>query len=124
MLLANAFGGIALFLASLGIYGVLAYLVAPAHSRNWYSCRACQHPAGILKLVLRRVPIVAIECFWELSAPYPCKKLWPAKFYGVRPLDPLVLASVHGLASVIALAACAVPCASRNARRTHSRIEI
>src|SRR5712671_6302398 len=28
MLLANAFGGVALFLASLGIYGVLAYLVA------------------------------------------------------------------------------------------------
>jgi len=32
-----------------------------------------------------------------------------SEIYGVRPLDPLVLASVMALLTVVALAACAVP---------------
>jgi putative ABC transport system permease protein len=37
------------------------------------------------------------------------QKVIAGEIYGVRPLDPLILASVMALLTVVALAACAVP---------------
>src|SRR5690349_13249825 len=53
MLLANAFGGVALFLASLGIYGVLAYLVAQRTREIGIRVALGSTRTGILQLVLR-----------------------------------------------------------------------
>ena len=53
MLLANAFGGVALFLASLGIYGVLAYLVAQRTREIGIRVALGSTRSGILRLVLR-----------------------------------------------------------------------
>jgi ABC-type lipoprotein release transport system permease subunit len=40
---------------------------------------------------------------------YGTISLRATEIYGVRPLDPLVLASVMGLLAMVALGACAVP---------------
>src|SRR4029077_8233328 len=53
MLLANAFGAVALFLASLGIYGVLAYLVARRTREIGIRVALGSTQTGILGLVLR-----------------------------------------------------------------------
>jgi predicted permease len=110
MLLANAFGGVALFLAALGIYGVLAYLVAQRTREIGIRVALGSSRAAILGLVLREgFQLVLIGLVLGVIGAASLQKLVATEIYGVRPLDPVVLASVMVLLSIVALAACAVP---------------
>jgi putative ABC transport system permease protein len=110
MLLANAFGGVALFLATLGIYGVLAYLVAQRRREIGIRVALGSSRAGILGLVLREgFELVAIGLVLGIVGAASLQKAVASEIYGVRPLDPLVLASVMALLAIVALAACSVP---------------
>ncbi len=110
MLLANAFGGVALFLAMLGIYGVLAYLVAQ-RTREIGIRMALGSPRGnILKLVLREgFELVVVGLVLGIVGAASMQKAVASEIYGVRALDPIVLASVMLLLASVALVACAVP---------------
>jgi len=110
MLLANAFGGVALFLASLGIYGVLAYLVARRTREIGIRVALGSTRAGVLKLVLREgLQLVAIGLVLGVIGAASLQKAVATEIYGIRPLDPFVLARVMALLATVALAACAVP---------------
>lgn len=110
MLLANAFGGVALFLASLGIYGVLAYLVAQRTREIGIRVALGSTRVGILRLVLREgFELVAIGLVLGVAGAASLQKVVASEIYGVRSLDPLVLASVMALLATVVLAACAVP---------------
>jgi putative ABC transport system permease protein len=110
MLVANAFGGIALFLASLGIYGVLTYLVAQRTREIGIRVALGSTSAGILRLILREgFELFAIGMILGLVAAASLQKLVASEIYGIRPLDPLVLVSVIALVAIIALTACSVP---------------
>ena len=110
MLLANAFGVVALFLASLGIYGVLAYLVAQRTREIGIRVALGSSRVGILGLVLREgFELVAIGLVMGFVGAAFLQKAVASEIYGLRPLDPLVLASVMALLASVALAACAVP---------------
>ncbi len=110
MLLANAFGGVALFLASLGIYSVLAYLVAQRTREIGIRVALGSTGSGILKLVLREaLKLVAIGLILGVTGAAFLQKAVASEVYGVRPLDALVLTSVMALLTAVALAACAVP---------------
>lgn len=110
MLLADAFGGAALFLATLGIYGVLAYLVAQRTREIGIRVALGSTRASILKLVLREglEMVVAGLTVGIIGAGFLQKGI-ASEIYGVRALDPLVLGSVVTLLVVVALAACALP---------------
>ena len=110
MLLANAFGGVALFLAMLGIYGVLAYLVAQRTREIGIRVALGSSRANVLRLVLREgFSLVLIGLVLGIVGAVAMQKAVASEVYGVRPLDPLVLGSVMALLSLVALAACAVP---------------
>ena len=110
MLLANAFGGVALFLATLGIYGVLAYLVAQRTREIGIRVALGSSRAAILGLVLQEgFQLVVIGLILGVVGAVSLQKFVATEVYGVRPLDPLILASVMALLAVVALAACAVP---------------
>jgi putative ABC transport system permease protein len=110
MLLANAFGAVALFLATLGIYGVLAYLVAQRTREIGIRMALGSTRASILRLVLwEGFELVLIGLVFGIIGAASVQKVVASEIYGVRPLDPLVLASVMGLLAIVALAACAVP---------------
>jgi predicted permease len=116
MLLANAFGAVALFLATLGIYGVLAYLVAQRTREIGIRVALGSTRGSILKLVLREgLQLVAIGLLLGIIGALFMQRAIANEIYDVRPLDPLVLASVTVILTTVALAACAIP-ARRAAR--------
>jgi len=123
MLLANAFGGVALFLATLGIYGVLAYLVAQRTREIGIRVALGSSRAGILRLVLREgLELVVIGLVFGIVGAASLQKVVATEIYGVRPLDPLVLASVMVLLSIVTLAACVVP--ARRAMRVEPTVAL
>jgi putative ABC transport system permease protein len=123
MLLANTFGGVALFLATLGIYGVLAYLVAQRTREIGIRVALGSTRAGILRLVLREgFELVVIGLVFGIAAAASLQKVVATEIYGVRPLDPLVLASVMVLLAIVTLAACVVP--ARRAMRVEPTVAL
>jgi ABC-type antimicrobial peptide transport system permease subunit len=110
MLLANAFGGVALFLAMLGIYGVLAYLVAQRTREIGIRVALGSTRASILRMVLREgLELVVVGLVLGLVGAALMQKAVASEIYGVRPLDPFVLLSVMAVLTTVALAACAAP---------------
>ena len=110
MLLANAFGGVALFLAMLGIYGVVAYLVAQRTREIGIRVALGSTRAAILALVLREgLQLVAAGLLLGIVGAAFLQRAVASEIYGVRALDPVVLASVMAVLAGVALAACAVP---------------
>ena len=116
MLLASLFGGIALFLAAIGIYGVLAYQVA--QRRKEIGIRIALGSDG------RRIfGLIVSEGLWLLGAgvgvglggAFVIRKAMETQLFGVQPMDPVVLAAVAAVLGLVAFAACAVP-ARRAAR--------
>jgi ABC-type antimicrobial peptide transport system permease subunit len=110
MLLANAFGGVALFLATLGIYGVLAYLVAQRTREIGIRVALGSSRIAVLKMVLREgFELVVVGLILGVIGAASLQRAVASEIYGVRPLDPLVLGGVMALLTLVALAACAVP---------------
>ena len=121
MLLAALFGGIALFLAAIGIYGVLAYQVA--QRRKEIGIRLALGSDG------RRIfGLIVSEGLWLLGAgvaiglagAFAIRKAMETQLYGVQPMDPLVLAAVAGVLGIVAFAACALPARRAAAASTRS----
>ncbi len=110
LLLALAFGGLALFLSAIGIYGVLAYLVAQRRREIAIRMALGSTGAGVVRLVLRQgLVLVAIGLAAGFAGAAGLQKAIANQTYGVRPLDPLVIGGVTVLLGMIALAACALP---------------
>jgi predicted permease len=110
MLLSLCFGAVALFLAGVGIYGVLAYLVAQRTKEIGIRMALGSDAGRIFKLVFREgVGIVAfgfvlgVLCSWVLS------RYMESVLYGVRPLDPVVIALVSLTLIAVALMATTLP---------------
>ena len=110
MLLANAFGGVALFLAMLGIYGVLAHLVAQRTREIGIRVALGSSRANVLRLVLREgFVLVLLGLVLGMVGAVAMQKVVASEIYGVRPLEPVVLGGVMALLALVALAACALP---------------
>jgi predicted permease len=116
MLIGMAFGLVALFLAAVGIYGVLAYQVS--QRRREIGIRmALGSPSGtILTLVVRDgLRITAIGLAVGLVGLVGLTRAIRGLLYGVRPADPVVIAGVALTLAVVALIATLIP-ARRAAR--------
>jgi putative ABC transport system permease protein len=120
MQLAMTFAAIALLLAALGIYGVLAYSVA--ERRRELSIRmalGCTR-GGIFGLVIGdglRVTVAGLVL--GFAGALAAGRLMAAELFGVRPSDPTVLAVVAVTLGGVALLASAIP--ARRAARVDPR---
>ncbi len=116
MLLAMSFGFVALFLAGVGIYGVLAYMVTQRTREIGIRIALGSSSERIFQLIVREgVLLLALGFALGFAGTLGLSRYVESVLFGVRSLDPMVLASVAGLLAAVALVACALP-ARRAAR--------
>jgi predicted permease len=110
MTLALAFGGLALFLSAIGIYGVLTYLVTQRRREIGIRVALGCTESGIVKLVLSEgLVLVGIGLVLGIAGAIALRRALENELYGVQPLDTLVIASATALLGLVALAACLLP---------------
>jgi predicted permease len=110
MLLALAFGLLALFLAAVGIYGVLSYLVAQRRREIGIRVALGSTRGRIVKLILREgFRLVGIGLILGVIGSISLRTIIASEIYGVGSLDPLVMGSVAIVFGLISLAACMLP---------------
>ena len=110
MILLSLFSGVALLLAALGVYGVLAFSVAQRTSEFGIRLALGATPGNIAKLVLRQGSIlVAIGVSAGLAGYLALSQIVAQLLYGVAATDPLTLAIAPLILAVVALAACLLP---------------
>jgi putative ABC transport system permease protein len=109
-MLAAAFGSLALFLAAIGIYGVLAYQVTQRRREMGIRLALGSDSAGIFQLILREgATLLAVGFLFGLAGAFTLRGAISAQLYDVQPMDPFVVTLVAGLLGLVGLLACAVP---------------
>ncbi|MBA3850309.1 MAG: ABC transporter permease [Opitutus sp.] len=110
MLLLVVFAGVALALAVLGIYGVLAFSVGQRTSEFGVRMALGADRGAILRLVLRQgIGIVAAGLALGLLGYAALSSLVASQLYRVTSTDPLTLLAAPAVLAAIALAACLIP---------------
>jgi predicted permease len=116
MVLAVVFGTVALFLAAIGLYGVLAYQVSQRSKEIGIRMALGSEPRGIFALILREGLVLLGAGFGVgLALAFAARKAMATQLYGIGAMDPGVLALVAGTLAAVAFVACMVP-ARRAAR--------
>jgi putative ABC transport system permease protein len=110
MLLAMVFGFIALFLAAIGIYGVLAYLVTQRTKEIGIRMALGSSKRAVFQLILREGVLLIVSGFLVGAAgALGLRRSLEGELYGIRATDPLVLLLVVATLALVAVAACAIP---------------
>jgi len=108
--LALVFGGIALALAAIGLYGVLSYAVARRTGEIAIRMALGAQPAGVIGMILgETVSLVAGGLVVGAGLAYAASRLIDSRLYGVAPQDPLTLIAATSLLLLVALAAAYLP---------------
>jgi predicted permease len=108
--LALVFGGVALLLSAVGIYGVLAHLVT--QRRREFGIRAALGSSGaaIFALVVREgLLLIGAGLALGSVGAMAVRTSIESQLFGVSAVDPWVLLSVTGLLALVGVLACAWP---------------
>jgi putative ABC transport system permease protein len=110
MLLLLAFGGLALLLAAVGVYGVMAYAVSQRTRELGIRLALGARPGAVRALVLGEGMLLAgLGIGVGLAGALVLGRLLVGMLYGVRPTDPRVLAAVCLLLAAASVLATLVP---------------
>jgi predicted permease len=105
-----AFGALALFLASIGIYGVMAYAVSQRAQEFSIRMALGAEARDILLLALRPgVILTSTGVALGLAAAQGTTRLMGSLLFGVSPADPVTFVAVPISLAVVALLACWIP---------------
>ena len=110
MVLASNFGGPAMLLAAIGVYGVVATSVSQRRRELGVRLALGAEPRDIVRLVLREGAAMALAGLaLGALATLLLARLLGGVLYGVSPLDPATLAAAAVLLPAAALVACWLP---------------
>ena len=108
--LSGFFGGLALLLAMIGLYGIMAYNVARRRGEIGIRMALGSARIGVMRMVLREVSgmVVAGVLIGGIGV-FMTMKLLTSFLFGLAPTDPEMLAASAVTLAVVALAAGAIP---------------
>jgi ABC-type antimicrobial peptide transport system permease subunit len=110
MVLVAGFAALALLLAGVGIYGVVACSVAERRREIGIRMALGASPAGVVWSVLREAGTLSLAgVAVGVVAALAATRVLASFLFGVKPTDPLTLAAGAGLLGLVALAAGFVP---------------
>jgi putative ABC transport system permease protein len=108
--LLGLFAALALTLASIGIYGVIALLVSRRRQEIGIRIALGAKPRSILAMVVRRgMALAAAGVALGLAGALALGSVLNSMLFGVTRFDPLTFAAVPALLGAVALVACAIP---------------
>jgi predicted permease len=123
MLLLSLFAGLALTLATVGIYGVISYAVAQRTREIGVRMALGANPSGVLRLILGEgLKLAATGAALGILAALAGTSVLANILYGVSPTDPLVFSAVVAVLIAVAVAACYVP--ARRAMRVDPMVAL
>jgi predicted permease len=110
MVLSLVFSAVALFLAAVGIYGVLAYLVAQRRKEIGIRLALGASARVVFGLVMQEgVVVTAVGLALGAVGVSGLQRALQSQLFGIAVTDPVVLVLVTGLVASVAATACAVP---------------
>jgi len=110
MVLLFAFAILALILASLGIYGVLAYFVAQHRNELGVRLALGATPLKMLLLVIRKgMALTLFGVVFGVFAAFALTRLMSSLLFGVGATDPLTFVAVPIVLLIVSLLACWIP---------------
>ena len=109
-LLLSGFAGLALLLASVGIYGVISYIAVQRTHEIGIRMALGAQKSEVLRMVIGKglLPALAGLAIGVAGA-LRLTRLLSSLLYGVSPVDPLTFAAVSLVLLSVALAACYIP---------------
>lgn len=110
MFLLGVFATLALVLASVGIYGVISFMVGQrTHEIGLRMALGAQH-RDVIRLVLGEgVKMALVGVAGGAAAALGLTRLMVNELFGVAPQDPLTFAAVAIVLTLVALLACYLP---------------
>jgi putative ABC transport system permease protein len=109
-ILISVFGGIALLIAAVGVYGVISYSVAQRTHEIGIRVALGASRGRILRMVLSRGLLLAvIGAVIGLIASHWLTQLLRDQLYGISPSDPATLTGATIVLLAVAFAACWIP---------------
>jgi len=123
MTLLVIFAGVALLLAAIGIYGLMAYSVQLRTQEIGIRMALGAVPQTVRKMiVMQGMRLALIGVFLGVGASLALTRLMASLLYGVKPWDPVAIVSVAVLLSAVALLATYFP--ARRASRVDPMIAL
>ncbi len=108
--LLGAFAGMALLLAAIGLYGVMAYAVAQRTREIGIRMALGAHPRSVLGMVMGRgARLILIGVALGIPAALVLTRGMTKLLYGIGATDPLTFVAVAALLALVALTACYIP---------------
>jgi predicted permease len=110
MVLLGTFAALALILSSIGIYGVISYLVGQRTREIGIRMALGAQRKDVMKLVLGEgVKLAFVGAVIGLAAAFAVTRLMSKLLYGVSATDPLTFSAVATVLLGVALLACYIP---------------
>jgi predicted permease len=110
MVLLAGFAGVALLLAAVGIYGILAYSVTQRTRELGIRMALGSSPAEVSRLVVfQGVRVLGLGLVIGLGGSVLLVRLIRSLLYGVQPTEPTVLITVAATLTTVGVAACLLP---------------